>query len=163
VMDAWWRAMVQERDDIVGIDAAILMHPRVWEASGHLETFTDPLVDCRNCKERWREDQIEGVCPKCGSSDFTPARAFNLMFKTNVGPVEDEGSTAYLRPETAQGIFVNFANVLPVSRRASPSAPTTTSPVTPSSRARSSSTSTRPAASATCPTWSSPRPASAAR
>src|SRR5437764_2487186 len=109
VMEAWWRAMVQERDDIVGIDAAILMHPRVWEASGHLETFTDPLVDCRNCKERWREDQIEGQiegqCPNCGSTDLTPARAFNLMFKTHVGPVEDAGSVAYLRPETAQGIF----------------------------------------------------------
>jgi len=120
VMDAWWRAMVQERDDIVGIDAAVLMHPRVWEASGHVETFTDPLVDCRNCKERWREDQIEGVCPKCGSSDFTPARAFNLMFKTNVGPVEHEGSIAYLRPETAQGIFVNFLNVVQASRKKPP-------------------------------------------
>src|SRR5438445_67399 len=101
-------------------DALALMHPRVWEASGHVETFTDPLVDCRNCKERWREDQLEGVCPKCGSSDFTPARAFNLMFKTNVGPVEHEGSIAYLRPETAQGIFVNFLNVVQASRKKPP-------------------------------------------
>jgi glycyl-tRNA synthetase len=120
VMDAWWRAMVQERDDIVGVDAAVLMHPRVWEASGHVETFTDPLVDCRKCKERWREDQIEGVCPNCGSQDLTPARAFNLMFKTSVGPVEDSSSIAYLRPETAQGIFVNFMNVLQTSRRKPP-------------------------------------------
>jgi len=120
VMDAWWRAMVQQRDDIVGIDAAILMAPRVWEASGHVATFTDPLVDCRKCKERWREDQIEGTCPNCGSQDLTPARAFNLMFKTHVGPVEDEGSIAYLRPETAQGIFVNFMNVLQTSRKKPP-------------------------------------------
>jgi glycyl-tRNA synthetase len=120
VMDAWWRAMVQQRDDIVGLDAAVLMAPKVWEASGHVATFTDPLVDCRKCKERWREDQIEGTCPNCGSTDFTPARAFNLMFKTHVGPVEDEGSIAYLRPETAQGIFVNFMNVLQTSRKKPP-------------------------------------------
>jgi glycyl-tRNA synthetase len=120
VMDAWWRSMVQERADIVGIDAAILMAPRVWEASGHVATFADPLVDCRNCKERWRADQIEGKCPKCGSTDLTDARPFHLMFKTHVGPVEDEGSIAYLRPETAQGIFVNFANVLQTSRKKPP-------------------------------------------
>src|SRR5438094_9761022 len=97
VMDAWWRAMVQERDDIVGLDAAILMAPRVWEASGHVATFTDPLVDCRNCKSRWREDELTaGVCLNCGSADLTPARAFNLMFKTHVGPVEDDASVAYL-------------------------------------------------------------------
>jgi glycyl-tRNA synthetase len=120
VKDAWWRAMVQERDDVVGLDSAILTTPKVWEASGHLANFTDPLVDCRKCKERWREDQIDGVCPNCGSTDLTPARAFNLMFKTTVGPVEDEGSVAYLRPETAQGIFVNFANVLATSRRKPP-------------------------------------------
>ena len=113
VMEAWWRAMVQERDDIVGLDAAILMAPKVWEASGHLATFTDPLVDCRNCKERWRADQIGDACPKCGSHDLTEARPFNLMFKTHVGPVENEGSVAYLRPETAQGIFVNFAQRAP--------------------------------------------------
>jgi glycyl-tRNA synthetase len=120
VMDAWWRAMVQERDDIVGIDAAILMAPRVWEASGHLATFTDPLVDCRNCKERWRADQVRDTCPNCGSRDLTEARPFHLMFKTHVGPVEDETSIAYLRPETAQGIFVNFANVLQASRKKPP-------------------------------------------
>jgi glycyl-tRNA synthetase len=120
VMEAWWRSMVQLRDDIVGLDAAILMSPKVWEASGHLATFTDPLVDCRKCKERWREDQIEGVCPNCGSTDLTEARPFNLMFKTFVGPVEDEGSEAYLRPETAQGIFVNFMNVLQTSRKKPP-------------------------------------------
>jgi len=128
VMEAWWRAMVQERDDIVGLDAAILMAPRVWEASGHLATFTDPLVDCRNCKERWRADQIAGsvpepngsTCPKCGSKNLTEPRPFHLMFKTHVGPVEDEASIAYLRPETAQGIFVNFANVLQTSRKKPP-------------------------------------------
>src|SRR5438874_10283742 len=120
VMDAWWRSMVQLRDDIVGIDAAILMAPKVWEASGHLATFADPLVDCRNCKERWREDDIEGRCPNCGSTDLTEARPFNLMFKTFVGPVENESSVAYLRPETAQGIFVNFMNVLQTSRKKPP-------------------------------------------
>jgi len=112
VKNAWWKAMVQERDDVVPIDAAILTNPKVWEASGHLETFTDPLVDCRNCKERWRQDQIDGVCPNCGSTDLTDARPFNLMFKTFVGPVEEEANVAYLRPETAQGMFVNFVNVM---------------------------------------------------
>src|SRR5271167_4354220 len=111
VKDAWWRSMVQLRDDVVGLDAAILSSPRIWEASGHLATFTDPLVDCRNCKERWRADQIDGACPNCGSKDLTEARPFNLMFKTFVGPVEEDASVAYLRPETAQGMFVNFANV----------------------------------------------------
>ncbi len=120
VMEAWWRSMVQERDDIVGIDAAILMAPKVWEASGHLATFTDPLVDCRTCKERWRADQIGRNCPRCGSADLTQARPFHLMFKTHVGPVEDAGSVAYLRPETAQGIFVNFANVAQTSRKKPP-------------------------------------------
>jgi glycyl-tRNA synthetase len=118
VRDAWWRAMVQERDDVVPIDAAILTNPKVWEASGHLATFTDPLVDCRNCHERTRGDHLkpgpdgELVCPNCGSTDLTEARPFNLMFKTFVGPVEDSASVAYLRPETAQGMFVNFANVM---------------------------------------------------
>jgi glycyl-tRNA synthetase len=112
VKQAWWRSMVQMRSDIVGLDAAILGPPAIWAASGHLETFTDPLVDCKKCKERWREDKIDGVCPNCGSSDLTEPRPFNLMFKTFVGPVEDEGAVAYLRPETAQGHFVNFANVL---------------------------------------------------
>ena len=120
VKQAWWRSMVQLRDDIVGIDAAILGPPAVWAASGHLETFTDPLVDCRRCKERWREDKIDGVCPNCGSTEFTEPRAFNLMFKTQAGPVEGEGATAYLRPETAQGMFTNFANVLSTIRKKPP-------------------------------------------
>ncbi len=120
VKNAWWRSMVQLRDDIVGLDAAILGPPAIWAASGHLETFTDPLVDCKKCKERWREDKIDGVCPNCGSTEFTEARAFNLMFKTQAGPVEGEGATAYLRPETAQGMFTNFANVLATTRRKPP-------------------------------------------
>jgi glycyl-tRNA synthetase len=123
VKDAWWRSMVQLRDDIVGLDAAILMAPKVWEASGHVATFTDPLVDCKNCKERFREDQLpaSGACPNCGAKDsFTPARHFNLMFKTHVGPVEDDASIAYLRPETAQGIFVNFKNVQTATRKKPP-------------------------------------------
>jgi len=120
VKQAWWRSMVQLRSDIVGLDAAILGPPAIWAASGHLETFTDPLVDCKKCKERWREDKIDGVCPNCGSTEFTEPRAFNLMFKTQAGPVEGEGATAYLRPETAQGIFTNFANVLTSTRRKPP-------------------------------------------
>ncbi len=123
VKDAWWRSMVQERDDVVGLDAAILMAPKVWEASGHLATFTDPLVDCKQCKERFRADQLpeSGACPNCGSKDsFTEARNFNLMFKTHVGPVEDDAAAAYLRPETAQGILVNFANVQTTSRKKPP-------------------------------------------
>ncbi len=120
VKAAWWRSMVQLRDDIVGIDAAILGPPAIWAASGHLETFTDPLVDCLRCKERWREDKIDGVCPQCGGTEFTEARAFNLMFKTHAGPVEGEGAAAYLRPETAQGMFTNFANVLAATRRKPP-------------------------------------------
>ena len=120
VKQAWWFAMVQMREDIVGLDAAILGPPAIWAASGHLETFTDPLVDCKKCKERWREDKIDGVCPNCGSTEFTEPRAFNLMFKTQAGPVEGEGATAYLRPETAQGIFTNFANVLASTRKKPP-------------------------------------------
>ncbi len=123
VKEAWWRAMVQLRDDIVGLDAAILMAPKVWEASGHVATFTDPLVDCKVCNERFRADQLpaSGACPNCGSKDsFTDARQFNLMFKTFVGPVEDDASVAYLRPETAQGIFVNFKNVQTTMRRKPP-------------------------------------------
>ncbi|MFM8237111.1 MAG: glycine--tRNA ligase [Actinomycetota bacterium] len=123
VKDAWWRAMVQDRDDVVGLDAAILMAPRVWEASGHVATFTDPLVDCRACQERFRADQLpeSGACPNCGGKDtFTEARNFNLMFETHVGPVADAGSVAYLRPETAQGIFVNFRNVQTTTRKKPP-------------------------------------------
>jgi glycyl-tRNA synthetase len=120
VKQAWWRAMVQTRTDIVGLDAAILGPPAVWAASGHLETFTDPLVDCKKCKERWREDKINGVCPNCGSTDFTEPRAFNLMFKTQAGPVEGDGATTYLRPETAQGMFTNFNNILATTRKKPP-------------------------------------------
>jgi len=123
VKDAWWRTMVQMRDDVVGLDSAILMTPRVWEASGHVATFTDPLVDCKSCKERFRADQLpdSGACPNCGAKDsFTEARHFNLMFKTFVGPVEDDASVAYLRPETAQGIFVNFTNVQTTTRKKPP-------------------------------------------
>jgi glycyl-tRNA synthetase len=112
--------MVQMRDDVVGIDAAILSPPRLWEASGHLANFTDPLVDCRSCHERWREDQIEGICPNCGSKDLTQARQFNLMFSTHVGAVADDASIAYLRPETAQGMFTNFANVVTTARKKPP-------------------------------------------
>ncbi|HVB70831.1 MAG TPA: glycine--tRNA ligase [Acidimicrobiales bacterium] len=120
VRQAWWRSMVLERDDVVGLEAAILGPPAVWAASGHLETFTDPLVDCKRCKERWRADKIDGVCPNCGSTEFTEPRAFNLMFKTEAGPVEGEGATTYLRPETAQGMFTNFLNVLTSTRRRPP-------------------------------------------
>ena len=123
VKEAWWRAMVQLRDDIVGLDAAILSPPAVWRASGHLESFTDPLVDCRNCKERFRLDQLEDpdTCPNCGKhGTFTEARQFNLLFKTHAGPVEDEGSVAYLRPETAQGMFVDFKAVMETSRKRPP-------------------------------------------
>ena len=120
VREAWWRAVVRERDDVVPIEAAIITNPKVWKASGHLETFVDPLVDCRSCHERWRADEINGVCPNCGSADLTEARPFNLMFKTFVGPVEDESAVAYLRPETAQGMFVNFLNVMTTTRRKPP-------------------------------------------
>jgi glycyl-tRNA synthetase len=124
VKDAWWRSMVQLRDDVVGLDAAILMAPQVWEASGHLGAgFADMMVDCRNCQERFRADHLpdSGACPNCGATDsFTEARQFNLMFKTFVGPVEDDASVAYLRPETAQGIFVNFKNVQTTTRKKPP-------------------------------------------
>ena len=110
---AWWRAMVYERDDVEGLDAAILTNPTTLRYSGHEATFTDPLVDCRACKSRWRADHLEGdTCPNCGSDDLTEPRPFNLMFKTAVGPVDDGSSFAYLRPETAQAIFTNFKNVV---------------------------------------------------
>jgi glycyl-tRNA synthetase len=120
VKKAWWKAAVQERDDMVGLDASILMHPQTWVASGHVEGFADPLVDCKQCHQRWRADHIkDGKCPACGG-ELTEPRMFNLMFKTFVGPVEDEASVVYLRPETAQGIFVNFQNVLNSTRRKLP-------------------------------------------
>jgi glycyl-tRNA synthetase len=123
VRDAWWRSMVQLRDDVVGLDAAILSPPAVWEASGHLANFTDPLVECRECHTRERLDKLDDpdVCPNCGAKhSFTEPKQFNLMFKTHAGPVEDAGAVAYLRPETAQGMFVNFNNVLQTSRKRPP-------------------------------------------
>ncbi|HET6453102.1 MAG TPA: glycine--tRNA ligase [Armatimonadota bacterium] len=145
VKAAWWKSVVQERDDMVGLDAAILMHPDVWKASGHVSSFTDPMVDCKRCKRRFRADHLvesmmtdedgvqrtdeelkslekalEGVvCPECGG-ELTPMRQFNMMFKTFMGPVEDTAAVVYLRPETAQGIFVNFKNVLNSTRKKLP-------------------------------------------
>jgi glycyl-tRNA synthetase len=116
VKEAWWRDVVQNRADVIGLDSAILQHPKTWEASGHLQNFTDPLVDCKKCQHRFRADHIGGLaCPDCGG-ELTEARQFNLMFKTFMGPVEDTASTIYLRPETAQGIFVNFANLVDTQR-----------------------------------------------
>jgi len=129
IRSRWFEAMVRDRDDIVAIDSAIILHPRVWEASGHVEGFTDPLVDCRTCKLRFRADKLDdaqcgrkpskhpGGTPEC---DLTEARQFNLMFETSVGPIQDAGSRAFLRPETAQGIFINFKNVLQLARRRPP-------------------------------------------
>ncbi len=129
VKEQWWRAMLQEREDIVALDSAIIQHPRTWEASGHLAGFTDPLVDCRTCKLRFRADHLEqsqcgrkpskrpGETPDC---DLTQAREFNLMFETTIGPVKEAGSTVYLRPETAQGIFLNFKNYLQFARKKPP-------------------------------------------
>jgi glycyl-tRNA synthetase len=120
VKEAWWRDMVATRDDIVGLDSAIILNPKVWEASGHLENFTDPLVDCKECKQRFRADDLEGDrCPACGG-ELTESRQFNTMFKTFIGPVEEEASVAFLRPETAQGIFINFLNVQQATRKKLP-------------------------------------------
>ncbi len=120
VKQAWWRAVVQERDDMVGLDSSILMHPQVWAASGHLESFADPLVECKNCHQRWRADELEGDrCPSC-DGELTEPRQFNMMFKTFMGPVEEEANVVYLRPETAQGMFVNFQNVLNTTRNRLP-------------------------------------------
>src|SRR3989440_2631686 len=129
IRSLWFQAMVQERDDIVALDSAIILNPRVWEASGHVAGFTDPMVDCRTCKLRFRADKLEdGQCGRKPSKrpgefsecDLTEARQFNLMFQTHVGALEDESSLAYLRPETAQGIFINFKNVLQLARRRPP-------------------------------------------
>ena len=118
---AWWRSMVYERDDVEGLDAAILTNPEVLKQSGHEETFTDPLVDCRSCNSRWRADHLEkSACPSCGSKDLTEPRPFNLMFKTNVGPIDDGSSFAYLRPETAQQTFTNFKNVVDSTSKSLP-------------------------------------------
>ena len=120
VKDAWWRTMVWGRDDIVGLDAAILMHPDTWRASGHVDSFTDPLVECKSCHLRHREDQLDAdTCPNCGG-ELTEPRQFNLMFRTFIGPVEDEAEAIFLRPETAQGIFVNFNNVVAATRKRLP-------------------------------------------
>ena len=120
VKDAWWRSMVRERDDVVGMDASILVHPDVWVASGHLESFTDPLVECAECHRRYRADQLESdVCPNCGGA-FGEPRQFNLMFKTFMGALEEAANTVYLRPETAQAMFVNFENVQTTSRKKIP-------------------------------------------
>src|SRR5438874_3382989 len=129
IKERWWRSMVHDREDIEGLDAAILMHPKVWEASGHVSGFTDPLVDCRHCKLRFRADQLEEA--QCGARpskhpgetelcDLTEPRQFNLMFQTRIGALEETGLDAYLRPETAQGIFVNFKNVAQIARRKPP-------------------------------------------
>ncbi|HEY7756502.1 MAG TPA: glycine--tRNA ligase, partial [Actinomycetota bacterium] len=141
IRNAWWRSMVQLRDDVVGLDAAVIMSPKVWEASGHLEVFTDPLVECLNCHQRFRADHLPGIhapqsgheedestidlhaqptCPNCGHHDFTDPRNFNLMFKTYMGPVADESNAVYLRPETAQGQFVDFVQVQATSRKKIP-------------------------------------------
>src|SRR5690606_9480091 len=133
IREAWWKSMVRERDDVVGLDAALITNPQVWVASGHAENFTDPLVDCKSCKQRFRYDHIlEGaygepkrdaagnlLCPNDGG-ELTEPRQFNMMFRTQVGPVADDASVAYLPPETAQGMFINFDNVLQSTRRKLP-------------------------------------------
>ena len=122
IKDFWWHDVVTSRENVVGMDAAILMHPKTWEASGHVSNFHDPLVDCKNCKARYRADHVDLTkpCERCGKKDWTEPRQFNLMFKTAIGPVEDSGEVTYLRPETAQGIFVNFMNVQGTSRQKLP-------------------------------------------
>jgi glycyl-tRNA synthetase len=139
IRDAWWKAVVQAREDVVGLDCSIIMHPRVWEASGHTSSFADPMVDCKACHKRFRADTLceeqgakllktekgfalpEGIkCAACGEKELTPPRAFNLMFKTFIGPVEEDSAVSFLRPETAQGIFVQFQNVLSVARQKVP-------------------------------------------
>ncbi len=120
IKDAWWKAIVHDRDDVFGLDTSIMMHPQTWVASGHVEGFSDPLVECKACHQRWRATDLNGShCPDCGG-EFTEPKMFNLMFKTFMGPVEEDASVVYLRPETAQGIFVNFDNVLATSRKKLP-------------------------------------------
>lgn len=120
VKSAWWKAVVHDRDDIVGLDSSILMHPQVWKASGHADNFADILVECKKCNRRFRQDRIDGKCPECGANDFTEGQPFNLMFKTLAGAQEDTASQVFLRPETAQGIFVNFLNILDTTHRRLP-------------------------------------------
>ena len=117
IKQEWWRRFVQQRSDVVGIDAALLMNPKVWEASGHVSNFTDPLVECKKCHARLREDQLaDRTCPNCKGTDFTPTRQFNMMLKTHLGPSEESASVVYFRPETAQAMFVNFKNILDTNR-----------------------------------------------
>jgi len=116
IKDLWWDRFVRGRDDVVGLDAALIMNPKVWEASGHVAGFSDPLVECKKCHSRYRADQLEGKCPNCGSGEFTEAKQFNLMFRTFIGAAQDDASVAYLRPETAQGQFVDFKQVVDTTR-----------------------------------------------
>jgi glycyl-tRNA synthetase len=120
IRDLWWRHTVELRHDVVGLESAVIMHPRTWEASGHVESFSDPLVECKTCHSRYRADKLEGPCPSCGGTDFSEPRQFNLMFQTFLGPVEDSAARAFLRPETAQGMFVQFASVLNSTRKRIP-------------------------------------------
>jgi len=125
IKDRWWKKFVQDREDMVGLDAALIMNPKVWEASGHLKEFKDPLVECKKCHIRYKADELNKkwnkyVCENCGGTDFTSSKNFNLMFKTFVGPIEDVDNIAYLRPETAQGIFVNFKNIIDTTRKKLP-------------------------------------------
>jgi glycyl-tRNA synthetase len=114
IMDLWWKMFVTDRDEMFGVDAAILMNQKVWQASGHVDTFTDPLVECSECRSRFRADEIDvSKCPNCGKSEtIGEARKFNMMLQTHIGPVADDSSISYLRPETAQGIFTNYRNVM---------------------------------------------------
>ncbi len=122
IKDDWWQNIITARPNVVGMDSSILMHPKVWEASGHVSNFNDPMVDCKQCKSRYRADHIDikNPCVKCGNKDWTESRQFNLMFKTSIGPIEDDTNITYLRPETAQGIFVNFNNVQITARQKIP-------------------------------------------
>ena len=122
IKDDWWQNIITARPNVVGMDSSILMHPKVWEASGHISNFNDPMVDCKQCKSRYRADHIDtnNPCKKCGNKDWTEPRQFNLMFKTSIGPVENDANITFLRPETAQGIFVNFNNVQTTARQKIP-------------------------------------------
>lgn len=120
IKQLWWKKFVHQRDDMVGIDAALIMNPKVWEASGHVSGFSDPLVECKKCHSRYRADQLEGECPNCGGKDFTEAKQFNLMLKTFLGPAEEKANIVYFRPETAQAMFVNFKNILDTTRKTLP-------------------------------------------
>ncbi|MBX4211249.1 MAG: glycine--tRNA ligase [Candidatus Yanofskybacteria bacterium] len=120
IKQLWWKMFVQSRPDMVGIDAALIMNPKVWEASGHLSHFTDPLIECKKCHARYRADQHKGACENCGGEEFTQAKQFNMMLKTFLGPAEEQANVVYFRPETAQAMFVNFKNVLDTTRKTLP-------------------------------------------